>query len=93
MAQPPAKSPQEAATYPFISVITPTYNRRKFIPQLIKMYKAQKYPAHRMEWIILDDGSDPVGDVFENLSIPNLKYIYTAEKQTIGAKRNRLNKE
>jgi len=93
MAQPPAKSPQEAATYPFVSVITPTYNRRKFILQIIKMYKTQTYPAHRMEWIILDDGSDPVGDLFQNLSIPNLKYIYNAEKQTIGAKRNRLNKE
>ena len=93
MPQPPAKSPQEAATYPFVSVITPTYNRRKFVPQLIKMYQAQKYPLHRMEWIVLDDGSDPVEDLFKDVKIPNLKYIYTAEKQTIGAKRNRLNAE
>lgn len=46
-----------------------------------------------MEWIILDDGSDPVEDLFKDLKIPNLKYIYESEKQTIGAKRNRLNKE
>ena len=91
--QPPAKSPQEAATYPFVSVITPTYNRRRFIPHLINMYKNQKYPAHRMEWIILDDGSDPVGDIFKDLNIPNLRYIYNEEKQTIGTKRNRLNRE
>ena len=93
MTQPPAKSPQEAANYQFVSVITPTYNRRKFIPQLIEIYKAQTYPQHRMEWIVLDDGSDPVEDLFKNVKIPNLKYIYESEKQTIGAKRNRLNKE
>lgn len=79
--------------FPFVSVITPTYNRRRFIPSLIAAYKHQDYPAHRMEWIILDDGSDPVEDLFKNLNIPNLKYIYEPEKQTIGTKRNRLNKE
>ena len=78
---------------PFVSVITPTYNRRRFIPHLIQMYKNQDYPADRMEWIILDDGSDPVEDLFKDLKIPNLKYICEEEKQTIGAKRNRLNKE
>jgi len=82
-----------AHTHPFVSVITPTYNRRRFIPSLIAAYKHQKYPAHRMEWIIFDDGSDPVGDLFKDLKIPNIRYIYEPEKQTIGAKRNRLNTE
>ena len=93
MSQPAAKSPQEAMNFPFVSVITPTYNRRKFIPQLIQMYKAQNYPLHRMEWIILDDGSDPIGDLLKDTNIPNLKYLYDSEKKTIGAKRNRLNRE
>jgi glycosyltransferase involved in cell wall biosynthesis len=79
--------------YPFVSVITPTYNRRKFIPHLIKMFQNQTYPSEHMEWIILDDGSDPVEDIFKSVTIPNLRYIYEEEKQTIGAKRNRLNKE
>lgn len=88
------KVPRElSATWPFVSVITPTYNRRRFIPYLIKCYKHQEYRADRMEWIILDDGSDPVGDMFEGLDIPNLRYIHSTEKQTIGAKRNRLNNE
>ena len=78
---------------PFVSVVTPTYNRRKFIPALIACFKHQEYAAHRMEWIILDDGSDPVGDLFKDLKIPNLRYIYEPEKQTIGAKRTRLNAE
>lgn len=86
-------SPQEAANFPFVSVITPTYNRRRFIPHLIEMVKYQTYPKHRMEWIVLDDGSDSVADLFTNTGIENLRYIREEEKQTIGTKRNRLNEE
>jgi glycosyltransferase involved in cell wall biosynthesis len=48
-----------------------------------------------MEWIIYDDGSDPVKDLFEPhmATIPNLYYIYEKDKQNIGGKRNRLNRE
>jgi glycosyltransferase involved in cell wall biosynthesis len=81
--------------FPFVSVITPTYNRRKFIPSLIACYKHQDYRKDRMEWIILDDGQDKVKDLFEEAAktIPNLRYIPLEEKLLIGAKRNRLNKE
>ena len=87
--------PKGLQTFPFISVITPTYNRRKFIPYLIECYKSQTYPKDKMEWIIYDDGSDPVKDIFDNelSTIPNIRYIYESEKQNIGAKRNRLNQE
>jgi glycosyltransferase involved in cell wall biosynthesis len=90
----PKKSAEEA-NFPFVSVITPTYNRRRFIPYLIEAYKAQTYPLRRMEWIVLDDGQDKVGDLFEaaGKTIPNIRYISLDEKLTIGAKRNRLNDE
>ena len=78
---------------PFVSVVTPTYNRRKFLPAMIECYKSQTYPKDRMEWIILDDGTDCVKDIFEDLKIPNLKYIRLDSKLLIGAKRNILNKE
>ena len=80
---------------PFVSVITPTYNRRKFLPSLIECYDSQTYPKNKMEWIILDDGTDCVRDVFEDVAkkIPNLRYIRLEEKLLIGAKRNILNKE
>jgi len=78
---------------PFVSVITPTFNRRRFIPYLIECYKSQTYDKERMEWIIYDDGTDPVGDLFKDLKLPNIRYIYEEEKQNIGVKRNRLNKE
>jgi glycosyltransferase involved in cell wall biosynthesis len=78
---------------PFVSVVTPTYNRRKFIPYLIRVYNAQTYPKDRMEWIILDDGSDKVGDLFEEASrtIPNIRYIPHDTKLLIGQKRNMMN--
>lgn len=78
---------------PFISIVTPTYNRRKFIPALIEMYKMQTYPKDRMEWIIYDDGTDPVRDIFQEAAktIPNLFYFSSTKKLNIGAKRNFLN--
>jgi len=78
-----------------VSVVTPTYNRRKFIPAMIEIYKHQTYPKDKMEWIVLDDGRDKVEDLFQEAQkeIPNFRYIYMDEKLRIGAKRNILNKE
>jgi glycosyltransferase involved in cell wall biosynthesis len=86
---------QEDKNFPFVTVVTPTYNRRRFIPYLIQMYEHQDYKKSRMEWIVLDDGQDKVKDLFEEASkrIPNIRYIALDEKHTIGAKRNRLNQE
>lgn len=74
----------------FVSVVTPTYNRRAFIPKAIEYFKAQTWPQANMEWIVLDDGTDKVGDLFTGL--PNVRYIALPEGQklSIGAKRNRL---
>jgi glycosyltransferase involved in cell wall biosynthesis len=78
-----------------VSVITPTYNRRRFIPSLIRIYELQTYQKDKMEWIILDDGRDKVEDLFQEAAkrIPNIRYIYSDEKLRIGAKRNLLNTE
>jgi len=80
---------------PFVSVITPTFNRRKFLPSLIECYKSQTYPKEKMEWVIFDDGTDNVKDIFDIAAktIPNLRYIRQEQKLLIGAKRNILNKE
>ena len=56
-----------ASGKPFVSVCTPTYNRRKFIPQLIKCFKNQTYPKQLMEWIVIDDGEDSVEDLFKDV--------------------------
>ena len=80
---------------PFVSVVTPTYNRRRFIPSLIEIYNSQTYPKNRMEWLILDDGDDPVEDLFEEAAktIPNIRYMRRPPKLLIGKKRNILNNQ
>jgi len=80
---------------PLVSIVTPTYNRRRFIPSLIKMVQQQTYPRDCLEWVIYDDGQEPIGDLLESAkdSLPKLNYIFSDEKMTIGEKRNRLNKE
>lgn len=78
-----------------VSIVTPTYNRRMFIPTLIELYRNQIFPKEKMEWIIMDDGRDKVEDLFIEASktIPNIRYIYIDEKMRLGAKRNALNRE
>jgi glycosyltransferase involved in cell wall biosynthesis len=71
---------------PLVSVCTPTFNRRSFIPGLINCFNAQSYPKAKMEWIIADDGTDPVGDLFNE--VEQAKYFRLEEKMSIGQKRN-----
>jgi len=80
-----------SAAHPFVSIITPTYNRRAFLPYLMKSIKEQTYPKERIEWVVLDDGSDSVEDLLrpEFLTM-NIQYIRSMVKLSIGTKRNRL---
>lgn len=69
-----------------VSVVTPTYNRRRFIPTLIEIYRQQTYPKEQMEWIILDDGRDAVGDLFHAATIsgiPNIRYIRVSDGSSV----------
>jgi glycosyltransferase involved in cell wall biosynthesis len=70
---------------PLVSIVTPTYNRRRFIPSLIKMVQSQTYPMCRMEWIVYDDGQEEVQDLFEaaRKKLPELKFIWSEEKMTL----------
>lgn len=76
---------------PNVSICTPTFNRRPFIPYLIKSYNDQTYPKNKMEWIIIDDGSDKIKDLVEN--IEGVQYYSYDKKMTIGKKRNLLNEK
>ena len=76
---------------PFVSICTPTYNRRIFIPQLIKCYLSQDYPKELMEWIVIDDGEDSVEDLFKD--IEGVKYFRYEEKIKLGRKRNLMHEK
>jgi len=69
-----------------VSLCTPTFNRRPFIQQMVYNIMKQDYPKELMEWIILDDGTDPIGDLVKD--IPFVKYIYSEERMNLGKKRN-----
>jgi len=79
--------------YPKVSVCTPTFNRRPFIPFLIKCFENQSYPKEKIEWIIIDDGTDKVEDLFLPLCQDKnqkytVKYFKYDKKMTLGKKRN-----
>lgn len=79
-------------TLPFVSVVVPTYNRHKFLPNLIQMFLYQKYPQERMELVILDD-TEVEFDMKPYEKHANIRYIYSNVKESIPRKRNRLNNE
>jgi len=75
---------------PTVSVITPTYNRRLFLPMLIYLYQQQSYPKDLLELIILDDSPNSNEDLIPK-NDKTIRYYYQKEKMTLGEKRNKLN--
>jgi len=71
---------------PSVSIITLTRDRRSFIPLAKYCFLAQTYPEHLLEWVIVDDGKDPIKNLISDL--PNVTYILLDEPLSIGAKRN-----
>jgi len=73
---------------PFVSVCTPTFNRRPFIMNMIQCFQNQTYPKDRLEWIIVDDGTDKIKDLIDAANIPQIKYFTLEKKMALGEKRN-----
>jgi glycosyltransferase involved in cell wall biosynthesis len=86
-----AETEVEAKLLPLVSICTPTFNRRPFIPFIKKCIELQTYPKSRIEWIIIDDGTDPIGDLVADIEY--VKYFYYPEKMLLGKKRNLMHKK
>ena len=71
---------------PEVSICTPTFNRRPFYDMIIKCFLSQTYPREKMEWIIIDDGTDKIEDLVKD--IPQVRYFKYDTKMTLGQKRN-----
>ena len=71
---------------PFVSICTPTFNRRPFWEYTIKCFNHQDYPKDKMEWIIIDDGTDKIKDLVCDIS--QVKYYSYDKKMPLGKKRN-----
>ena len=66
---------------PMISIITPTYNRRNTFRLALLNFATFDYPRNKLEWIIIDDGTDPIRDLLP--TDERIKYFYygvTAKK-------------
>ena len=74
--------------YPFVSVCTPTFNRRPFIPMMFECFKNQTYPKSCIEWIIVDDGTDKIEDLVKTSGIQEIHYFSLDRKLSLGEKRN-----
>jgi len=78
-----SKTKAKANKHPFVSIVTPTFNRRPFIHAMFECYKHQTYPKDRMEWIIIDDGTDKIQDLIESSGIKEIQYFALDEKVTL----------
>jgi glycosyltransferase involved in cell wall biosynthesis len=85
------KKIQQNNKLPFVSICTPTFNRRPFIPMLIHCVLSQDYPKDKIEWIIIDDGTDKIEDLISHL--PFVKYFKYSERMLLGKKRNLMHKK
>ena len=78
---------------PFVSVCTPTFNRRPFIETMFQCFRNQTYAKSRIEWIIVDDGTDKIGDLVAKSNIPQIQYFPIDNKMNLGAKRNYMHEK
>jgi hypothetical protein len=71
---------------PDVSIVTITKDRRIFMPLAKYSYMIQSYPEDKLEWVIVDDGDDPIEDTL--IGVPNVKYVRCEQGMTISQKRN-----
>jgi len=83
---------------PSVSILTPCYQRRNFIPLMITNITTQDYPKDKLELVILQDGDQDLFidktryELFRQ-SIHPVKLTYKYEpniRRSIGEKRNKL---
>jgi hypothetical protein len=94
--------PVISADYPPITIITPTYNRKKLFEIAFHNLLLTDYPKNKIEWIVIEDdgktektqGSlqNMVGESIMSFQVQvpemKMKYIPIQGRMTIGEKRN-----
>jgi len=80
---------------PAISIVTPTYNRRKMIEIAFHNLMATDYPKDKIEWVVVEDNEDSTAmssELIMNFQVNNpeiqVKYIPIQGRMSIGMKRN-----
>jgi glycosyltransferase involved in cell wall biosynthesis len=97
------KNVNQENDFPNVSVLTPVYNRNKWLPMMLSNIINFDYDKEKIEWFILDskDGDEEVKlipDEFTKKNIEKLihpiklRYEYIPRKMTIAEKRTYLSK-
>lgn len=80
---------------PPISVVTLTYNRRKFIDLAFHNIILTDYPKDKIEWVIVDDSDTPEEQISDKIAsfakrapVSQIVYVPLPRKHSIGFKRN-----
>ena len=63
---------------PAVTVLLPTYNRRKYLPRAIKCIVDQTFTDWRL--IVVNDGGEDVGDVVRGFGDPRIEYVSLPHK-------------
>jgi Glycosyl transferase family 2 len=77
---------------PYVSIITPTFERRAFFPMALHNFRNFDYPRNKLEWIIVDDSEvddKTVEDLLpKDKRIRYLRIEGNKKKLTVAQKRN-----
>ena len=89
---PPVLTPSDC---PPISIVTLTFNRRKFIDLAFHNIVLSDYPKDKIEWVIVDDSNDPEQSISDKVAqfakrapVAQVVYVPLPRKHSIGYKRN-----
>lgn len=89
---PPVIAPEDC---PSISIVTPTYNRRKLIDVAFHNLLWSDYPIEKIQWVVVEDSddqaaasSDKIVQFAEKAKGLDLTYIPLTGRRTVGEKRN-----
>ena len=68
---------------PPVTVLLPTYNRRKFLPRSVKCIVDQTFADWRL--LVVNDGGEAVGDVVASFGDPRIEYVSLPHRGKAGA--------
>lgn len=74
---------------PFVSVIIPNYNGRRFLATCLEALRRQTYPRERMEVILVDDASTDDSVSFVRAHFPEVRVLQLERNSGLAAACNR----
>ncbi|WP_233873448.1 glycosyltransferase family 2 protein [Paraburkholderia adhaesiva] len=75
-----------------VAVVTPTFERSRFLAQTWKYFSYQQHPFAALRWFVFDDSAQPQENGFLHTD-PRVEYMWTPYRVPLGGKRNTLNEK